>query len=93
MLDEYPIGSAEAARVLGVSKGTMRVWRTRGTGPPCHYSGTKPVYYTSELHAWQAVCTAAMRQKQSERAAVAAIESRKRSSNRLIGGRSEAANA
>lgn len=98
MLDnELPVQSAQAARVLGVSKCTMATWRNRGTGPPVHYSGTKPVYYVSELHAWQDESTAAMRQKQADRAATSTVAGRKRGRPKgsigLVGGRHEAVNA
>jgi hypothetical protein len=58
----------EAARVLALEPNTLAVWRARGTGPPVHYSGTKPTYRLSELLAWQAECTAKMRER-SERSA------------------------
>ena len=56
---ETALGSAEAARFLGVTRQTMATWRSRGCGPPVHYSGTKPTYRLSELRAWQETCTAA----------------------------------
>lgn len=68
----------EAALFLGVSPGTLAVWRTRGGGPPCHYSGSKPVYYLAELRAWQAACTEAMRERQELGAERAATDGRKR---------------
>ena len=76
---EPAISSSQTARVLGVSVNTPGVWRVRGEGPPIHYSGAKPVYYLSEVKAWQAECTAAAREKQAARAAAAAaIGGRKR---------------
>ena len=59
---EQGLSSTEAARFLGVAKTTMATWRLRGVGPIPHYSGGKPVYYLSELKAWQAACTAARQQ-------------------------------
>jgi hypothetical protein len=56
---ETALCTKQAARFLGVSPGTLAVWRVRIMGPPVHYSGCKPVYYVSELRAWQDRCTAA----------------------------------
>jgi len=94
--NEPGISSAAAARLLGVSKSTMGVWRTRNCGPPVHFAFTKPVYYTSELRTWMDACTAAMRQKREEGAAVAKQNGgrrrgRPKGSVGLEGGRSEAA--
>lgn len=55
---EPALSTKQAARYLGVSHGTLAVWRSRMMGPPAHYSGAKPVYYASELRAWQDRCTA-----------------------------------
>ena len=68
---EDAISSAAAARYLGVSKITMAVWRARSVGPPCRYSGSKPVYYLSELRAWQEVCAAKHKEQQEAAQAVA----------------------
>ncbi len=54
---EPALTAKRAAAFLGVSPGTLAVWRSRRTGPPCHYSGSKPVYYLSELREWQQLCT------------------------------------
>jgi hypothetical protein len=91
---EPAISSAEAARYLGVSLATMATWRNRGTGPPCAYSGEKPVYRLSELRAWQDSCTRLMAQKRAERVAEAAQNGgrrrgRPRTGVGLLGGRSE----
>jgi hypothetical protein len=56
---ERGLNTKEAARYLGLSPGSLAVWRSRGVGPECAYSGTKPVYYLSGLKAWQARCRAA----------------------------------
>jgi hypothetical protein len=45
-----------AAAFLGLSGGSLAVMRSRKTGPPCTYSGAKPVYYRSQLEAWQEQC-------------------------------------
>jgi hypothetical protein len=46
----------QAARFLALSPNSLAVMRSRKTGPPCTYSGRKPVYYRSELRAWQEQC-------------------------------------
>jgi hypothetical protein len=46
---EAALSTKQAARYLGVSPGTLAVWRARRAGPPCMYSGSKPVYYLSTL--------------------------------------------
>ena len=53
---EAGLGSAAAARFLGVARGTLAVWRARGKGPPVHFSAAKPVYYYGELRDWQIEC-------------------------------------
>ncbi len=55
---EAALSTKQAARHLGVSPGTLAVWRSRLMGPPCHYSGAKPVYYLPELRDWQRQCAA-----------------------------------
>lgn len=55
---ENALNTKQAAKFLGLSPGTLAVWRSRASGPPCRYSGTKPVYYASELREWQRACTA-----------------------------------
>lgn len=54
---EPALTTKQAAAFLGVSAGTLAVWRSRRMGPPCHYSGAKPIYRESELRAWQRRCT------------------------------------
>ena len=50
------VRTADAARLLGVQPGTLKIWRYRGTGPPYHRIGsgsTSPVAYrVSDLMAW-----------------------------------------
>jgi hypothetical protein len=53
---EAALNTKQAARYLGVSPGTLAVWRARRAGPPCMYSGSKPVYYLSALIGWQKEC-------------------------------------
>jgi hypothetical protein len=55
---EAALNTKQAARYLGVSPGTLAVWRARRAGPPVTYSGTKPVYYLSRLVDWQRECAA-----------------------------------
>jgi hypothetical protein len=57
---EAALSTKQAARYLGVSPGTLTVWRARRSGPPCTYSGTKPVYYLSALIGWQKECARRM---------------------------------
>jgi hypothetical protein len=53
---EAALSTKQAARYLGVSPGTLAVWRARRAGPPCMYSGSKPVYYLSALIGWRKEC-------------------------------------
>ena len=50
------VRAEEAANLLGVQPGTLKVWRYRGTGPAFHRIGngsTSPVAYRlSDLMAW-----------------------------------------
>ena len=54
--DDKLIRTPEAADLLGVQPGTLKIWRYRGTGPPYHRIGsgsTSPVAYrVSDLMAW-----------------------------------------
>jgi hypothetical protein len=84
LADEDAIGSAQAARRLGVSKNTMAVWRARGVGPPCHYAGDKPIYYPSELRAWIDECTA-RKLREREEQVIRAAEGGKRKRGRPRG--------
>lgn len=54
---EGALNTKQAAKFLGLSPGTLAVWRSRASGPPFRYSGAKPVYYASELRDWQRQCT------------------------------------
>jgi hypothetical protein len=92
--NEPGISSAAAARLVCVTRSTMAVWRSRGTGPPVHYAGSKPVYFASEVRAWMESCTALMRREREEHAAEAAQyggrrRGRPKSSVGLIVGRPE----
>jgi hypothetical protein len=95
--NEPGISSAQAARLLGLSKSTMAVWRNRNCGPPVHFALTKPIYFATEVRAWMDECTAAMRQKHEERAAAKRSGGRRRGRPKgsvgLLGGRSEAASS
>lgn len=53
---EAGLNAKQAARYLGVSPNTLTQWRFRRSGPPHTYSGSRPVYYLSELIAWQKEC-------------------------------------
>ena len=50
------VRTGEAASLLGVKPGTLKVWRFRGTGPAFHRIGTGPTspvaYRVSDLMAW-----------------------------------------
>ncbi len=54
--DNPLLRTTDAARLLGVKPGTMKIWRYRGTGPAFHRIGsgpTSPVAYSlSDLHTW-----------------------------------------
>jgi hypothetical protein len=56
---EHALNTKQAAAMLGLTPGSLAVMRSRKTGPPFSYSGTKPVYYVSELRRWQVECRAA----------------------------------
>lgn len=43
------LGTADAANVLGVTPGTMRMWRTRGVGPQWYVRGGAVVYVADEI--------------------------------------------
>jgi hypothetical protein len=66
---ENAMNTKQAAAFVGLTAATLAVLRSRGSGPRFHHSGRKPVYYASELRAWQDQCDAAMRQKQQKKAA------------------------
>lgn len=47
------VTTAQAASMLGVSAGTMRNWRTQGTGPQyLTVSQNKVIYRVADLEAW-----------------------------------------
>lgn len=47
------VKTIDAARLLGVSPGTMRNWRSAGTGPAyIPLSANTVVYKVSDLEAW-----------------------------------------
>lgn len=56
--DLVALNTKEAAQFLGLQASTLVVWRARGLGPRCCYSGAKPVYYLPVLRAWQEECRA-----------------------------------
>jgi hypothetical protein len=45
-----------AAKVIGVTAGTLGVWRWRGCGPAYHKVGRKVVYRRSELERFLQAC-------------------------------------
>ena len=60
---EPALNTKQAAKYLGLSPDSLAVFRSRGTGPLVHYSGSKPVYYLSELRQWQDRCAAERRER------------------------------
>lgn len=60
---EIGLNTKAAAAMLGVTAGTMSVWRARGTGPPFRCSGSRIVYLESELRVWQGECLERRREK------------------------------
>lgn len=73
---ESALNTKQAANFLGLRPGSLSVMRCRGSGPPCHYSGAKPVYYASELRAWQLECA----ERRRKRASASEAEARPRQS-------------
>jgi hypothetical protein len=67
---EHALNTRQAAAMLGLSPGSLAVMRSRKTGPPFSYSGTKPVYYVSELRRWQVECRIAREMACARRAEV-----------------------
>ena len=65
---EHAIDTRKAAALLGLSAGTLAVWRSRKQGPPVHYSGARPVYFQSELRAWQVECRISREKASAEQA-------------------------
>lgn len=52
-MDEEPfITTKDAAKALGFSVGTLKVWRSKRKGPPFYRIGTSVRYRESELHHW-----------------------------------------
>ena len=58
--DDALLGTAEAARLVGLSSKTLRVLRCEKTGPRCFKLGTtkqaRTVYRRSDLEAWVRSC-------------------------------------
>jgi hypothetical protein len=71
---EPALNTKQAASFLGLSPGSLAVWRCRGTGPPCHYSASKPIYYQSELKEWQIECSEQRRAEMSKKEAIVSGE-------------------
>jgi hypothetical protein len=67
---EHAIDTRKAAALLGLSAGTLAVWRSRKQGPPVHYSGARPVYFQSELREWQRECRFAREKASAQQADV-----------------------
>jgi hypothetical protein len=65
---EHALTTKQAGAYLGLSPGSLAVMRSRKAGPPCTYSGSRPVYYLSELKRWQAECRAAREAKSARQA-------------------------
>ncbi len=70
MSDEY-VSSAEAAKLLGLARGTLPAWRSKGEGPAFYRFGRSIRYRRSELEAW-----AADRRREAIRAQVAETRAR-----------------
>ncbi len=49
-----PLNTEEAALYLGLSVGTLHIYRCRGEGPHCEFAGSRPRYTKSALDAWVA---------------------------------------
>ena len=45
-------GEREAARLLGLSAGTLRLYRSDGRGPAYHQLGKRILYALEDLNAW-----------------------------------------
>jgi DNA-binding transcriptional MerR regulator len=43
---------SEAAKELGLSPNTLRIWRKRGKGPPYYKVGKKVIYTSGDLAKW-----------------------------------------
>ncbi len=69
---ETALNTKQAAAFLGLSPGSLAVWRCREVGPPHHYSGRKPVYYKTELRTWQRECSERRMAERSEKVAITA---------------------
>jgi hypothetical protein len=48
---EY-LNTSEAARLLGISPGSLQAHRCRGTGPAFSRIGRRVVYAAADLHGW-----------------------------------------
>jgi hypothetical protein len=49
-----PMDTRMAALYLGLSVGTLDIYRCRGTGPRCSFAATRPRYSKADLDAWLA---------------------------------------
>jgi hypothetical protein len=49
-----PLDTRMAALYLGLSVGTLDIYRCRGTGPRCSYAATRPRYSKADLDVWVA---------------------------------------
>jgi|GEM_PF-6391688 hypothetical protein len=47
-----PLDTQQSAIYLGLSPGSLEVWRSRGCGPKCIFVATRPRYLRSDLDAW-----------------------------------------
>lgn len=53
MIDGKVLNQREAADYIGVSQSTLKRWRDRGEGPPCHVLSTRIVRYRlHEVERW-----------------------------------------
>ena len=51
-----PLSVEAAARAMGIVPGTLRNWRSAGTGPRSHKVGSKIVFFESDVDAYLASC-------------------------------------
>jgi len=65
---EPALNAKQASAQLGVTPGTLAVWRSRKTGPPFAYSGRRIAYYASELRQWQRECRIARERTSAQQA-------------------------